>query len=143
MTCFSSTWRVQFFEVPIHADENGTPTDLPNHCVLNVYGAKSALIPESSENIMHPTIAGRTELLRTDIWRPNKSLEVVALRDTAATGPDLWRDPIYRETLFFSNRLKSASNASGLKTEALSFAPARVFAKTSQSFDHDMRVDAQ
>ncbi|MEM1352293.1 MAG: DUF1629 domain-containing protein [Pseudomonadota bacterium] len=120
---------VQFFEVPIHADEHGTPTDLPNHYVLNVYGAKNALIPELSENIMHPQLAGDPEPLRTDIWRPNKSLDVVALQDAAASGPDLWRDPKYKDTLFFSDRLKRAIDAARLKTKALDFAPTRVFTK--------------
>ena len=120
---------VQFFEVPIHADENGTLTDLPNHYVLNVYGAKNALIPELSENIEHPWIASPETPLRTDVWTPGALADVVALSETAANGPDLWRDPLYINTLFFSDRLKKEIDASGLKTKALSFAPTRVFTR--------------
>lgn len=120
---------VQFFEVPIHADDKGTPTDLPNHYVLNIYGSKNALIPELSENIEHPWIVSPEKPLRTDVWTPGALADVVALSDTAATGSDLWRDPLYKSTLFFSDRLKKEIDASGLKTKALSFAPTRVYTR--------------
>jgi len=120
---------VQLFEVPIFADKDGTPSGLPNHYVLNVYGSKDALIPELSENIQKRvlTLLGRTEPLPNAKWSPKKSLDVVALSASAGDGPDLWRDPNYDDTLFFSDRLKRAIDAAGLKTKALSFAATRVF----------------
>ena len=120
---------VQLFEVPICADEDGTPTDLPNHYVLNVYGSKEALIPELSENIEKPviTLIGDTEPRPNAKWRPKGNLDVVALSDGVLEGADIWRDPNYKSTLFFRDRPKQAIDASGLKTKALQFASARVF----------------
>ncbi|MGR3512437.1 MAG: imm11 family protein [Paracoccaceae bacterium] len=123
---------VQLFEVPIYADESGTPSGLPNHCVLNVCGGKDALIPELSENIEKPIIraAGYTEPLPNAKWTAKHSKDVVALSADALNGTDLWRDPEYQSTFFFSDRLKQAIDAAGLKTKALSFAPTRVFRRT-------------
>lgn len=122
---------VQLFEVPIHADETGAPSGLPNHYVLNIYGGKDALIPELSENIEKPIIraAGYTEPLPNAKWTAVHSTDIVALKAEALQGADLWRDPEYRSTFFFSDRLKQAIDAAGLKTKALSFAPTRIFEK--------------
>lgn len=118
---------VQFFEVPILADKNGAISGLPNHYVLNVYGSKDALIPALSENIEKQIFPRESEPRPNAKWRPSNDLDVVALSESAGEGADIWRDPDLKQTLFFSDRLKQAIDAAGLKTKALSFAPARVF----------------
>ncbi len=119
----------EFFEVPIHADQNGSPTDLPNHFVFNVFGTKDALIPELSENIEKPIHIGlgETEPRPGAKWRPTNDLDVVALDASAIEGCDVWTDPEYTRTIFFSDRLKKAIDTAGLKTHALGFKPVRVF----------------
>ncbi len=119
----------QFFEVPIHADADGTPTDLPNHYVLHVTASKDALIPELSGNIRKPSIYGQTEPPPNATWGPSGSRDVVALNSSAAEGGEIWRIPNYKSTFFVSDRIKQAVDAAGLKTKALSFAPTRVFEK--------------
>lgn len=124
---------VQFFEVPIGTDETGAPSGLANHYVLNVYGSKDALLPELSENIAKPVkdSFGPPEPIPNANWRPNNNLDLIALQSTAGDGVDLWRDPSLDGRLFFSDRLKRAIDAAGLRTMALSFAPTRVFHRTS------------
>lgn len=120
----------QFFEVPIHADADGTPTDLTNHYVLNVTASKDALIPEMSENIKKPIFYGQTEPHPNAIWGPTGGLhDAIALNARANEGAELWRDPNFSSTFFVSDRLKQAVDAAVLKTKALSFAPTRVFTR--------------
>lgn len=122
----------QFFEVPIYADQNGAPSGLPNHYVLNVYGSKDVFIPELSVNIEKTILLalGETKPRPDALWEPKDDVDVIALQAAAGEGPDLWRDPNLRGRLFFSDRLKQAIDASGLQTKALSFAPTRVFRKS-------------
>lgn len=46
--------QTQLFEVPICADETGTPSGLPNHYALNVHAPKDTVIVELSEKIELP-----------------------------------------------------------------------------------------
>lgn len=118
---------VQLFEVPILADLNGAPSGLPNHFVLNVYGSKDALIPELSENIERQVAPRETQPRPNAKWIPTNDLDVVAVSASAGEGADIWCDQNLKHTYFFSDRLKAAIDAAGLKVKALSFAQTRVF----------------
>ncbi len=117
----------QLFEVPIHADEDGTPSGLPNHYVLNVHAPKETVIPELSENIKQIIPFGKTEPPPTMPWSPNYSRDVLAVRAEAVAGADLWHDPMLNYRFFLSDQLKQAIDAAGLKAKALDLHPARVF----------------
>lgn len=46
--------QTQLFEVPICADEAGTPSGLSNHFALNVHAPEDTVIVELSDNIELP-----------------------------------------------------------------------------------------
>ncbi len=121
--------RTQLFEVPIHADDRGTPSGLPNHYVLHVVEPKSdTVIVELSDKLEKPILPSRTEPEPGTRWAPKNSVETLAVRAEAVAGADLWHDPEVNYRFFLSDRLKQAIDAADLKVRALDLYRARVFA---------------
>lgn len=119
--------QTQLFEVPICADENGTPSGLPNCFMMNVHAPKDTFIIEHSKWIGLPISPFRKEPSPGAKYRPQSSSEILAVKASAAQGADLWHDPEFHDRFFLSDRLKQAIDAANLKTTALDLYPARVF----------------
>lgn len=117
----------QLFEVPICADESGTPSGLPNHYALNVHEPRRTVIIELSDNIERPISPGRTEPAPNAKYVPQRWTEILPARADSAQGPDLWHDPRILSRFFMSDRLKQAIDAADLKVKGLDLYPARVF----------------
>lgn len=117
----------QLFEVPICADESGTPSGLPNHYALNVHEPRRTVIIELSDNIERPISPGRTEPAPNAKYVPQRWTEILPVRADSAQGPDLWHDPRILSRFFMSDRLKQAIDAADLKVKGLDLYPARVF----------------
>ncbi|MDA8587129.1 hypothetical protein N9L47_12855 [Rhodobacteraceae bacterium] len=119
--------ETQLIEVPIYADENGTPSGSPNHFVLNVHHSRNTLIPELSENIEQPIPYGKTAPPADTAWASVYRKDIWAINHAAIEGADLWHDPMVEGRFFLSSRLKNALHGAGLKIKALDLKPARVF----------------
>lgn len=111
--------ETQLFEVPIYADESGTPSGLPNHFALNVHAPKDTVIVELSEKVKLPIVSGHTKPEPNAKFVPVGQTEILAVRADAAQGADLWHDPKLLIRFFMSDRLKQAFDAAGLKVKAL------------------------
>lgn len=119
--------ETQLFEVPIHADDKGTPSGLPNHFVLNVHHHRPTLIVEKSLRIEQPTSHFRPVPPPDAPWEGIYSLEELAVDAGAIGEADLWHDPRISRRFFLSDRLKQAIDAAGLKVKAMDLYPALVF----------------
>ena len=117
----------QLFEVPIYQDKEGTPSDLPNHYVMNVHAPVETLIPELSTDIRQPHRDFEPPFEGHLMWAPNYRKDVLAVQAKAAEKFDLWHDPQLRDRFFLSDRLKTAIDAAGLQVKAMELVPARVF----------------
>ena len=118
--------QTQFFEVPIHADEHGTPTDLPNYFMMNVHAPKDTLIIEKSKDVSKPKFPG-VKLNPNTKYRADYCRETVAAKASAAEGADLWHDPILRGRFFMSDRLKEAIEAANINIDIMEIYAAPVF----------------
>ena len=119
--------ETQLIEVPIYADENGTPSGLPNHFVLNVHHPRSTLVQELSENIEQQIPYGETSPPPSAKWKPIYNRDIWAINSAAIDDADLWHDPMVGGRFFLSGRLKNALHGAGLKIKALDLKPARLF----------------
>ena len=116
----------RLIEVPIYRSDGKTLADFPPHYVLHVTETKPTLIPEESKNIKRPIPPGASEPLPHARWSAVYSTDELTVKATSADGVDLWADPILRERLFLSDRLKQAIEANEIKSRGFDFVAAKV-----------------
>ncbi|WP_234871908.1 imm11 family protein [Allitabrizicola rongguiensis] len=89
--------------------------------ILHIVAQKTEFVPEASENVeMYPS---------GDAWKPDPWMrgdDVIAVRASAAEGPDLWVDPTLSNRIFVSDRLYRAIKAEKITARSLKFKPCRV-----------------
>ena len=118
----------RLFELPIYRDKEKTPSGLDPMFMLHVCETKEGFLPEHSIGVTQYTDLRTGEPIPDSEWLLhgfNKGDEV-AVSASSAAGADLWgyRDLHYQ--LFFSDRLKQAIEAEGIRATDLRFFRAMV-----------------
>ncbi len=89
--------------------------------ILHIVAQKTEFVPEASENV---------EIARNGkAWWPDPAMrgdDVIAVRASAAEGPDLWVDPTLIDRIFVSDRLYRAIKTEKITARSLKFKPCRV-----------------
>lgn len=115
------------FEVPVYNNAKLKPSKYPPHYILHVAELKSAFVPDDSDGVEQ--IAG-PEFRAGTGPKVNKWVDLTdvlpAVRASAAEGADLWADERLTNTIFFSDRLKQAMDAAGVKSRELKPIEAKV-----------------
>lgn len=106
---------------------DNTPSPRPPHYILHVTETKPTLIPEKSKDIKQYIQYGHTEPEPGTPWDPGRQ-DDLAVMASAAQGVDMWCDPILRERVFFTDRIRDAIEAAGLSAKDFTLREARVLA---------------
>ncbi|HSF95054.1 MAG TPA: DUF1629 domain-containing protein [Thermohalobaculum sp.] len=120
--------RTRLIELPVYQSDGETPADIAPHYILNVTETKPCFVPEESENVRRYIVPGETEPRPGAPWKSVYSRDRPAVRASAAEGVDLWGEPVLRQRLFFSDRLKQAIDAAGITRKGLDLTAAKVVA---------------
>lgn len=118
--------KTRLFEVPIFETDGKTPSPYPPHYILNIAETKTCFVPEQSENVEQAVAWDATEPEPDAPWKGNVRTDMIAVRASAAEGVNLWADPILRNRIFFSDRLKRAIDDAGVTKKGLEPIAAKV-----------------
>lgn len=105
--------ETRMFEVPLY--DSDQKTIMPGRWfILHVAAKKPTVIPELSEGIMR---SGPN----SSVWkrRMDRMSDQLAVRAEAASGEDLWVDPLFRNRIFLSDHLLTAMQTEKIKVRQL------------------------
>jgi hypothetical protein len=120
--------RTRLIELPVYQSDGETPSDTPPHYILNVAETKPCFVPAESEYVQRFVQWNETEPRPGAPWVADARRDRLAVRASAAEGVHLWGEPVLRERLFFSDRLKQAIDAAGITRKGLELTAAKVLA---------------
>ena len=113
-----ATWML---ELPVYKDLNKTPSQFPPFHLLHVCETKEGFLPEQSTGIRQLRALGKPIPGAPYQFLGWEKGEEVAVSTASVPGVDLWGYDMLRGQLFFSDRLKRAIDAAGLRTKAFGF----------------------
>jgi len=113
-----ATWML---ELPVYEDLKKTPSPFPSFHLLHVCETKDGFLPEQSTGIRQLRELGKPIPGAPYQFLGWEKGEEVAVSTASLPGVDLWGYDMLRGQLFFSDRLKRAIDAAGLRTKAFRF----------------------